>query len=189
MTSTANPGLPSCRKSHCAYVHPVITTKGKSQPSLRQLLECLCWGTEDVGAKGSPTTAFCSCSCYVAHRAALLLLHHHSAVSEEPRAAPCWGGCVNPCLAAFCTCSLTCERGFFHLKQDWNWFMKMAHIKIWRLASASCCSPQSREKSQSKRNAVYWELSFTTAHRVTVYPSAWLFPEMTKWTFLFFSLS
>lgn len=119
MAITAKPGLSSCRRSHCAHLHPVTITQGKSQPSLRQLLEWLCWGTKGVRAKGSPATAFCS-SCTTT----MLSL-------KKPGAAPCWGGCVNPCLALFCTCSLTCKSIFFPPIQGWNWFMKMGHLRIW----------------------------------------------------------
>lgn len=132
-------------------VFQVITTQSKSQPFLRQLIESLLEAARNLEPKEAldkgHNTAFCSHSCCAAHGAALLLLHHHNDVSEETRIAPCWGGCAKHCLAAFCPYSLTRKNFFFflHLVQQWNRSMKMGHIKIWGMASASCCSPQSRE--------------------------------------------
>lgn len=101
----------------------LIATQSKSQPFLRVLTECLCWGHLGFWSqrkslrKGTPLLFAeavsvqpmgqpCS-SCTIT----VMFLKKTGFLQKKP--APCWGRCAKLCLAAFCPCSLIHKKLFF----------------------------------------------------------------------------
>lgn len=136
----------------------MITSQSRFQPFLRQLTECLCWGHLGFWSKRKSL------------RKSTPLLFAH-AVAVQLMGQPCFSCTIM--VMALKPWKLHAEVGvqnsrcllflffntsffFFLLIQKWNGSMKMGHIQIWGLASAPCCSLQSREQSQSERLQCIW---------------------------------